>query len=171
MNYIPTNKMSAFPDIHRATLKDITMTAPRVNYAHVAPHTYKALLGLEKAMGESSLEKSLHELIKIRASQLNACAYCIDKHTSDAIALGETPRRIFALSAWHETPFFTDRERAALLWTDTLTLLADKGAPEAIYRVVAQQFDDRELTDLTFAIATINAWNRFGVGFAMEPAR
>lgn len=146
------------------------MTAPRVNYAHVAPHTYKALLGLEKAMGESSLEKSLHELIKIRASQLNACAYCIDKHTSDAIALGETPRRIFALSAWNETPFFTDRERAALLWTDTLTLLADKGAPEAIYTVVAEQFDDRELTDLTFAIATINAWNRFGVGFGMPPA-
>lgn len=146
------------------------MTAPRVNYAHVAPHTYKALLGLEKAMGESSLEKSLHELIKIRASQLNACAYCIDKHTSDAIALGETPRRIFALSAWHETPFFTDRERAALLWTETLTLLADKGAPEAIYKEVARLFDDRELTDLTFAIATINAWNRFGVGFAMQPA-
>ncbi len=169
MNYIPTNKVSAFPDIHRATLEDITMTAPRVNYAHVAPHTYKALLGLEKAMGESSLEKSLHELIKIRASQLNSCAYCIDKHTSDAIALGEIPRRIFALSAWHETPFFTDRERAALLWTDTLTLLADKGAPEAIYRVVAQQFDDRELADLTFAIATINAWNRFGVGFGMQP--
>lgn len=145
------------------------MTAPRVNYAHVASHTYKALLGLEKAMGESSLEKSLHELIKIRASQLNACAYCIDKHTSDAIALGESHRRIFALSAWYETPFFTDRERAALLWTDILTLLADKGAPEAIYKEVAQQFDDHELTDLTFAIATINAWNRFGVGFAMQP--
>jgi AhpD family alkylhydroperoxidase len=169
MDDIPTNKVSVLPVIHRATLKDITMTAPRVNYAHVAPHTYKALLGLEKAMGESSLEKSLHELIKIRASQLNACAYCIDKHTSDAIALGETPRRIYALSAWHETPFFTDRERAALLWTETLTLLADKGAPEAIYKEVAQQFDDRELTDLTFAIATINAWNRFGVGFGMQP--
>lgn len=97
MNYILTNKVSVIPVIHRATLKDITMTAPRVNYAHVAPHTYKALLGLEKAMGESSLEKSLHELIKIRASQLNSCAYCIDKHTSDAIALGETPRRIFVV--------------------------------------------------------------------------
>ncbi len=169
MNYVLINKVSVYPVINRATLEDIAMTTPRVNYAQVAPHAYKALLGLEKAMGESSLEKSLHELIKIRASQLNACAYCIDKHTSDAIALGETPRRIFALSAWHETQFFTDRERAALLWTDTLTLLADKGAPEAIYKVVAQQFDDRELADLTFAISTINAWNRFGVGFGMQP--
>lgn len=145
------------------------MTTSRVNYAQVAPHAFKALLGLEKAMGESSLDKSLHELIKIRASQLNACAYCIDLHTRDAIKLGETPRRIFALSAWHETPFFTDRERAALLWTETLTLLAQKGAPEAIYNQVAEHFSERELADLTFAIATINAWNRFGVGFAMQP--
>ena len=145
------------------------MTTSRVNYAQVAPHAFKALLGLEKAMGESSLDKSLHELIKIRASQLNACAYCIDLHTRDAIKLGETPRRIFALSAWHETPFFTDRERAALLWTETLTLLAEKGAPVAIYNQVAEHFSDRELADLTFAIATINAWNRFGVGFAMQP--
>ena len=145
------------------------MTTSRVNYAQVAPHAFKALLGLEKAMGESSLDKSLHELIKIRASQLNACAYCIDLHTRDAIKLGETPRRIFALSAWHETPFFTDRERAALLWTETLTLLAEKGAPEAIYNQVAEHFNQRELADLTFAIATINAWNRFGVGFAMQP--
>lgn len=145
------------------------MTTARVNYAHVAPHVFKALLGLEKAMGESSLEKSLYELIKIRASQLNACAYCIDMHSRDAIKLGETPRRIFALSAWHETPFFTERERAALLWTETLTLLAEKGAPEAIYNQVAKHFNERELADLTFAIATINAWNRFGVGFAMQP--
>ncbi len=145
------------------------MPTSRVNYAQVAPHAFKALLGLEKAMGESSLDKSLHELIKIRASQLNACAYCIDLHTRDAIKLGETPRRIFALSAWHETPFFTDRERAALLWTETLTLLAEKGAPEAIYNQVAEHFSERELADLTFAIATINAWNRFGVGFAMQP--
>jgi AhpD family alkylhydroperoxidase len=145
------------------------MTTSRVNYAQVAPHAFKALLGLEKAMGESSLDKSLHELIKIRASQLNACAYCIDLHTRDAIKLGETPRRIFALSAWHETPFFTDRERAALLWTESLTLLAEKGAPEAIYNQVAEHFSERELADLTFAIATINAWNRFGVGFAMQP--
>ena len=145
------------------------MPTSRVNYAQVAPHAFKALLGLEKAMGESSLDKSLHELIKIRASQLNACAYCIDLHTRDAIELGETPRRIFALSAWHETPFFTDRERAALLWTETLTLLAQKGAPEAIYNQVAEHFSERELADLTFAIATINAWNRFGVGFAMQP--
>lgn len=146
------------------------MTMARVPYAQVAPHAFQAMLGLEKAMGQSSLDKSLHELIKIRASQLNACAHCIDLHTRDAIKLGETPRRIFALPAWHETPFFTPRERAALLWTETLTLLAEKGAPDAIYNEVAEQFNDRELADLTFAIATINAWNRFGVGFAMQPA-
>ncbi|GLK91284.1 carboxymuconolactone decarboxylase family protein [Pseudomonas turukhanskensis] len=145
-------------------------THARVAYAQVAPHAFKALLGLEKAMGESSLEKSLHELVKIRASQLNGCAYCIDMHTADAIKLGETPRRIFALSAWHETPFFSERERAALLWTETLTLLAERGAPDAIYNEVAAQFNERELADLTFAIATINAWNRFGGGFAMQPA-
>ncbi|WP_213878988.1 carboxymuconolactone decarboxylase family protein [Pseudomonas sp. dw_358] len=147
------------------------MNRPRVNYAQVAPHAFKALLALEKSMGESSLEKSLHELIKIRASQLNGCAYCIDMHSSDAIKLGETPRRILALTAWHETPFFTDRERAALRWTETLTLLAEKGAPEAIYNQVAEQFNERELADLTFAVVTINAWNRLGVGFAMQPAQ
>lgn len=145
------------------------MTEARVNYAQVAPHAFKALLGLEKAQGESSLDKSMHELVKIRASQLNNCAYCIDMHTADAIKLGETPRRIFAISAWQETPFFSERERAALLWTETLTLLADRGAPEAVYNQVAAHFNERELADLTFAIATINAWNRFGVGFAMQP--
>lgn len=147
------------------------MSTPRVNYAEVAPHAFKAMLGLEKALGESQLEKSLHELVKIRASQLNGCAYCIDMHTADAIKLGETPRRIFALSAWHETPFFSERERAALLWTETLTLLAERGAPDDVYSQVAEHFSDREMADLTFAIATINAWNRFGVGFAMQPTR
>lgn len=146
------------------------MSTPRVNHAEVAPHAFKAMLGLEKALGESQLEKSLHELVKIRASQLNGCAYCIDMHTADAIKLGETPRRIFALSAWHETPFFSERERAALLWTETLTLLAERGAPDEVYNQVAEHFSDREMADLTFAIATINAWNRFGVGFAMQPA-
>ncbi|MEN0107436.1 MAG: carboxymuconolactone decarboxylase family protein [Pseudomonas sp.] len=147
------------------------MSQTRMKYAEVAPHAFKAMLGLEKALGESALEKSLHELVKIRASQLNGCAYCIDMHTADALKLGETPRRIFALSAWHETPFFSERERAALLWTETLTLQAERGAPDAIYNEVAEHFSDRELVDLTFAIATINAWNRFGVGFAMQPAQ
>lgn len=145
------------------------MTVARVNYAQVAPHAFKALLGLEKALGESSLDKPLHELVKIRASQLNGCAYCIDMHTADAIKLGETPRRIFALSAWQETPFFSERERAALLWTETLSLLPERGAPDDVYAEVATHFNERELADLTFAIATINAWNRFGVGFAMQP--
>lgn len=145
------------------------MSTQRLKYAEAAPHAFKAMLGLEKALGESALEHSLRELVKIRASQINRCAYCIDMHTADALKGGESARRIFALSAWHETPFFSERERAALLWTETLTELASRGAPEDIYRQVAAQFNERELAELTFAIATINAWNRFGVGFAMQP--
>ncbi|HWV09947.1 MAG TPA: carboxymuconolactone decarboxylase family protein [Pseudomonas sp.] len=145
------------------------MTAPRVPYAEVAPHVFKAMLGLEKALGETLLEPSLRELVKIRASQLNGCAYCIDLHSADAIKAGETPRRLLALSTWEDTPFFSPRERAALLWTETLTLLPERHAPDAIYQQVAEHFNERELAELTFAIATINAWNRFGVGFARQP--
>lgn len=145
------------------------MTAPRVQYAEVAPHVFKAMLGLEKALGETLLEQSLRELVKIRASQLNGCAYCIDLHSADAIKAGETPRRLLALSTWEDTPFFSPRERAALLWTETLTLLPERHAPDAIYQQVAEHFNEREMAELTFAIATINAWNRFGVGFARQP--
>ncbi|MCY1282237.1 alkylhydroperoxidase AhpD family core domain protein [compost metagenome] len=145
------------------------MSTQRLKYAEAAPHTFKAMLGLEKALGESALESSLRELVKIRASQINGCAYCIDMHTADALKGGESARRLFALDAWHETPFFSERERAALLWTETLTLLASRGVPENVYREVAAQFNERELAELTLAIATINAWNRFGVGFAMQP--
>lgn len=144
-------------------------TPQRVKYNEVAPHTIKAMLGLEKALGESQLEASLHDLIKIRASQINRCAYCIDAHSADALKAGETARRIFSLNAWRETPFFSARERAALLWTETLTLVAEQNASDAIYAQVAAQFTERELVDLTFAIITINAWNRLGVGFGKQP--
>lgn len=145
------------------------MSQPRIPYAEVAPQMFKAMLGLERALGDTLLEPSLRELVKIRASQINGCAYCIDLHSAEAIKAGETARRLLVLSVWEETPFFSPRERAALLWTETLTLVAERHAPEAIYQQVAEQFSERELAELTFAIATINAWNRFGVGFARQP--
>jgi AhpD family alkylhydroperoxidase len=145
------------------------MSNTRINYYDAAPQAMKAMMGLEKAASQSVLPASLRELVRIRASQINGCAYCIDMHTTDALKAGETPRRLMAVSAWKETPFFDARERAALLWTETLTLVADRHAPDAIYEEVAAQFSEQELSELTFVIAAINAWNRFGVGFAMQP--
>ena len=145
------------------------MSQKRLNYYEAAPNAMKAMMGLEKAASQSVLPAALRELVRIRASQINGCAYCIDMHTADALKAGETPRRLMAISAWKETPFFDARERAALLWTETLTLVADKHAPDDIYQEVAAQFDAQALSELTFVIAAINAWNRFGVGFAMQP--
>lgn len=145
------------------------MMSNRINYYAAAPQAMKAMMGLEKAISQSVLPASLRELVRIRASQINGCAYCIDMHTTDALKAGETSRRLMSISAWRETPFFDARERAALMWTETLTLVADNRAPDDIYQEVAAQFTEQELSELTFVIATINAWNRFGVGFAMQP--
>lgn len=145
------------------------MSNKRINYYEAAPNAMKAMMGMEKAASQSILPASLRELVRIRASQINGCAYCIDMHTADALKAGETPRRLMAISAWKETPFFDARERAALLWTETLTLVAERHAPDDIYQAVAAHFNEQELSELTFAIAAINAWNRFGVGFAMQP--
>ncbi|SDS91003.1 alkylhydroperoxidase AhpD family core domain-containing protein [Halopseudomonas sabulinigri] len=145
----------------------------RVDYFTAAPGVARAMLGLEgylnkEAVGDDKLPKRLLELVKIRASQLNHCAYCLDMHTKDARAAGETEQRIYALNAWRETPFFDARERAALSWTEALTQLTDNRVTEALFEQVRACFSDRELSDLTLAIAAINAWNRFGVGFAPE---
>lgn len=145
------------------------MHTTRINYYDAAPQAMKAMMGLEKATSQSVLPAPLRELVRIRASQINGCAYCIDLHTADALKAGETPRRLMAVSAWKETPFFDARERAALLWTETLTLVAQRHAPDEIYEEVARHFNEQELSELTFVIAAINAWNRFGVGFAMQP--
>ena len=145
------------------------MSTKRINYYEAAPPAMKAMMGLEKAASQSILPASLRELVRIRASQINGCAYCIDMHTADALKAGETPRRLMAVSAWKETPFFDAQERAALLWTETLTLVAERHAPDEIYQEVAAQFTEQALSELTFVIAAINAWNRFGVGFAMQP--
>jgi len=141
----------------------------RAKYYQAAPNAMKAMMGLEKANAESVLPLSLRELVRIRASQINGCAYCIDMHTKDALKAGEEVRRLMALTAWRETGFFDERERAALLWTETLTEVSTRHAPDEIYQQVAAQFNDQELSELTFVIAAINAWNRFGVGFAMQP--
>lgn len=141
----------------------------RINYYQAAPDAMKAMMGLERAAAESVLPAPMRELVKIRASQINGCAYCIDTHSKDAIKNGEDVRRLLALPAWRETPFFDARERAALLWTETLTELAKHGAPDDVYQAVAAQFSEQEMSELTFIIGMINAWNCFGVGFAVQP--
>jgi len=120
----------------------------------------KAMYGLEAPLHNTSLEPALRELIKVRASQLNGCAYCLDMHTKDARAHGETEQRLYALNAWRETPFFTDRERAALEWTEHLTLLASKGISDELFERVREHFSEEETIHLTLAVVQINSWNR-----------
>ncbi|QNM95015.1 carboxymuconolactone decarboxylase family protein [Chitinimonas koreensis] len=142
----------------------------RLNWAKAAPDAYKAMIALENAVTGSGLEPSLLELIRIRSSQLNGCAFCLDMHTADARKRGESERRIYTLSAWRETPFFSERERAALAWTEALTQLAGHEVSEALYDSVKAQFGDKEMVDLTLAVNAINSWNRIGVGFGLQPA-
>jgi AhpD family alkylhydroperoxidase len=142
---------------------------PRLNLTDVAPDGYRALLGLETYVRRSSLEKSLYELVKIRASQLNGCAYCIDMHTKDARAAGETEQRLYCLSAWRECPFYTDRERAGLEWAEAVTLVHDGQVPDDVYDRVRPHFTDKELADLNFAVVVINAWNRVAIPFRAVP--
>ncbi|WP_236169387.1 carboxymuconolactone decarboxylase family protein [Pseudomonas atacamensis] len=141
----------------------------RADFYTASPDAMKAMMALENAVSKLSLEKSLLELVKLRSSQINGCAFCIDMHTADAIKDGETPRRLFAVTAWREAPFFSERERAALLWTESLTQLSLTHAPDEDYEVVAAQFSPMELVDLTVAINTINGWNRLAVGFRKLP--
>lgn len=141
----------------------------RLNYDQVAPEALKGMLALEKYVANSGLEKSLYELVKTRASQINGCAYCIDMHTKDARVAGETEQRLYALSAWRETPFFTERERAALEWTEAMTLISENDISDALYDSVAEHFSEKEHVALSMAIVTINGWNRLAIGFRKEP--
>jgi AhpD family alkylhydroperoxidase len=136
----------------------------RIDYQRTFPAALKAMLGLEEAGRESSLEPALHELVKMRASQLNGCAYCLDMHSKDARAMGEEEQRLYLLEAWREAPCYSDRERAALAWCEALTLLPQSGAPDDVYAEVAEQLDEEEIVALTLAIVAINGWNRFAVG-------
>ena len=141
----------------------------RLNVPDVAPEGYKALVALEGYVRRSGLEKPLIELVKLRASQINGCAYCLDMHTKDARAAGETEQRLYCLSAWRECPFYTDRERAALEWTEAVTLLTVGHVPDDVYERVRQHFTEKELVDLNFAVIAINAWNRIAVTFRSVP--
>ena len=143
---------------------------PRIDIQKVAPGAVKALLALEGYLHSSSrLEPSLVELVRMRASQINGCAYCLDMHSKDARAAGETEQRLYVLNAWRETPFFTDRERAALEWTEALTLISSSHASDEIYEQVRQRFTEEEMVSLTLAIVSINSWNRLNISFQTVP--
>ena len=143
--------------------------ATRLNYAKAAPGAYRAMSQLEHYIRSCGLEASLIELVKIRASQINGCAFCIDMHTKDARAAGESEQRLYLLSAWRESPFYSERERAALEWAEAVTLIAEDHVPDEVYATVRPHFSDEELVNLTLAISTINAWNRFAISFRSEP--
>lgn len=142
---------------------------PRLNLFAAEPETMKAMMALSDAVAKSGLEPSLLELVKIRASQINGCANCLHMHTRDARKHGESEERIYLLDAWREAPCYTERERAALAWTETLTLVAQTRAPDADYAILDAAFSKEDQVKLTLAINTINAWNRFAVGFRMIP--
>ena len=138
---------------------------PRLNPFAAAPAAMQAWLNYGKGLLASGLEESLMELVKIRASQLNGCAHCLDMHTADARKNGETEQRIYLLDAWRESPLYSERERAALEWTEALTLLPQTHAPDEAYRALQAQFSPEEQVKLTLLIVTINGWNRIQVGF------
>ena len=145
------------------------MEAQRMNPSKAAPGLYSAMLGLERYLHECGLESNLLHLIKLRASQLNGCAYCIDMHWKDLRAAGESEQRLYGLDAWEESPYYTERERAALAWTEAVTLITEGHVPERVYRAVQPHFSEKELADLTGAVATINAWNRLAIAARTLP--
>lgn len=142
---------------------------PRIHYIRYAKEAAKALYDLEKYLNSCGLEEGLLHLVKMRASQINGCAFCIDMHSKDARELGETEQRLYELNAWRETPFYTDRERAALEWTEAVTLVAETHVPDSIYEQVRRQFNEKEIVDLTYAIAGINSWNRIAISMRVVP--
>ncbi len=140
----------------------------RLDYSKVAPEAMKAMIGLEKYVAGTKLDKTIFELVKIRASQINKCAYCIDMHTKDARKTGETEQRLYALSAWRETPFYTEKERAALAWTEALTLISENEITDDLYQNLSAHFDEEERVALTMAIVAINGWNRLAISFKTQ---
>lgn len=141
----------------------------RLDYYNASPGVVRALIGLETHLARSGLEKPLRELVKLRASQLNGCAFCIEMHWRDARKEGEDERRLYLLSAWRESPGYSDRERAALAWTEAVTDLANGHVSDEVFTAVRPHFSDKELADLTLAVAAINAWNRMSISFRAVP--
>lgn len=142
---------------------------PRIDARKYAQEAQKAMYALEKYLAECGLDQGLMHLLKMRASQINGCAYCIDMHSKDARALGETEQRLYELDAWRETPFYTDRERAALAWIEAVTLVAETHVPGAVYQEVRKEFSEKEIVDLTLVASTINAWNRLAIALRAVP--
>jgi AhpD family alkylhydroperoxidase len=140
----------------------------RINAMEKAQGALAAMFGLGKYLAQSSIEKSLQHLIEYRVSQINGCAYCLDMHSKDLRAAGETEQRLFVLDAWREAPFYTDRERAALAWAEAVTLVTDGHVPDEVYEAARKEFSEQELIDLTFAVTTINSWNRLNIAFRTE---
>jgi AhpD family alkylhydroperoxidase len=141
----------------------------RIAYMKVAPGAYKAMLGLEEYLHQCGLEQSLLHLVKLRASQVNGCAYCIDMHWKDLRRIGESEQRLYGLDAWEESPYYSDRERAAFAWTEAVTKVREGHVSDEVYRSVSQRFSEKELADLTLAVAAINAWNRLAISARTEP--
>jgi AhpD family alkylhydroperoxidase len=142
---------------------------PRFNYTKSAPGVYDAMDALDRYLAASSLDRRLLYLVQLRASQLNGCAYCIDMHWKDLRAIDETEQRLYSLDAWRESPYYTDRERAALAWAEVVTFVANGQVPDTVHADVRSQFSETELADLTLAIATINAWNRLSIAARLTP--
>ena len=140
----------------------------RINAYEKGQGAIKAMMGLEVYLAKSSIEKNLLHLIKYRVSQINGCAYCLDMHSKDLRAAGESEQRLYVLDAWREAPFYTDRERAALAWAESLTKVTEGQVPDAVYEQARAQFSEEELIDLTLAVTTINAWNRISIAFRVE---
>ena len=141
----------------------------RIDLMHVNPGVVHAMLGLERQVRQAGLDHKLIDLVRMRASQINGCAYCLDMHSKDARAKGETEQRLYGLDAWRETPYYSDRERAALEWTEALTLMAETRVPDDVYERVRAQFSEDELVHLSLAIVAINGWNRLNVAARTVP--
>lgn len=146
-----------------------TYNRSRIDYGKIAPEGVAILVKLEKYLHGSGLGLQIMELVKLRASQINGCAFCIDMHTKDARTRGESEQRLYGLNAWRETPFYSPRERAALAWTEAVTTISGQQVPDAIYDQVKDHFTEKELVDLTFAIIAINSWNRLAISFRTPP--
>ncbi len=141
----------------------------RIHYMKVSSGAYHAMIELEKYLRECGLEESLLNLIKLRASQINGCAYCLDMHWKDLRALGESEQRLYSLDAWQESPYYSDRERAALAWTEAVTRVSETHVPDDVYEEAKKHFSEKELADLTVAVAAINAWNRLAIAGRTTP--
>lgn len=148
---------------------ELDFSEPRLDYYKLAPDAAEGIMQLERYIHSCGLEESLIDLVKLRASQINGCAYCVDMHTKEARSRGESEQRLYGVVTWHEAPFYTARERAALAWTEAVTLVAVNHVPDDIYDAVHEQFSDKEMVDLTFAVIAINSWNRLAVSFRTMP--